>query len=587
MANARSFIGELKRRNVLRACAFYAAAAWALAQGVSQLSPAFGLPDWTTRWFVIACIIGFPFWTAFAWFYEWTPHGLKRESEVERDQSITRSTGRKLNFWIIGALAVAVVLLLTNSLVWHKGAGFQPADAAFNPPADSIVVLPFANLSDDPGQKYFSNGITEELTGALGQNTGLAVIAWDTASRFADSKQTPAEIGKALNVAHILDGTIQREGDTVRVSVELVDSVTGRELWSEHYDDSFKNIFAVQDRISAAIAQALKVKFAGMQAAPTLNPQAHELYLKGLASMARFTAAGAQAAQDYFQQTLKLDSNYADAWAGLAHSYLQLSEVSTLPLKEALPRTRAAAEKALSLDSRNVNAFVALGLADANDNRIAEAKTEFERALAIDPSNAGAHMNFGLVLPLKQALVQEQEAARLDPDDTLAQNNLAVLYQDLGDWPQMVAALQALNKLSPHEIDAAFGFALAYTQMKRGEDAVKAFDLVQPATALDKQLVDAGRLTYQALLQPSLRPEALAALDTLRHVDLSPFAQSDLLQLYLALGEKDTALQMLTGNCTANPIGCSDLKVNPVFAPLRGDLRFERLSKQYATLTSQ
>ena len=449
------------------------------------------------------------------------------------------------------------------------------------------MVLPFANLSDDSSQKYFSNGITEELTGALGQNTGLTVIAWDTASKFADSKQTPAEICKVLNVAHILDGSIQREGDAVRVSAELVNTVTGRELWSAHYDDSFKNIFAVQDKVSAAIANALKVKFAGMQAAPTENPAAHELYLKGLSALDRFTAADAQAAQDYFQQALKLDPNYADAWAALAATYMRLSEISTLPLKEALPKIHAAVEKALALNPRNVNALVALGLADANDNRIAEAKTEFEQALSIDPSNADAHLNYGLVLPLRQALAQEQEAARLDPEDATAQNDLAVQYQDLADWPHAMAAWQALNKLSPHDLDAAFGLALAYTEMQRGEDAAKAFDLVQPTTALDKQLLDAGRLTYQALLNPDLRPKALTALDAVRAAKISPDSQSDLLQLYLALGEKEIAMQMLPGFCTALPVGCSDLAVYPVYAPLHGDPRFEKLSKQYTTLTLQ
>ncbi|MGH8377663.1 MAG: tetratricopeptide repeat protein, partial [Gammaproteobacteria bacterium] len=459
--------------------------------------------------------------------------------------------------------------------------------AAFNPPADSIVVLPFANLSDDSKQAYFSNGITEELTDALGQNTGLTVIAWDTASRYTTSKQSPSEIGKALNVAHILDGSIQREGEQVRVSAELVSTVTGKQLWSAHYDDSFKHIFGVQDKISTAIAEALQVKFAAMQAARTENPQAHELYLKGLAAMDRFTAANAQAAQDDFQQALKLDPNYADAWAGLARTYGVLSVVSTLPLKEALPKMRAANQKALALDPRNVGALVGLAVANQNDNRVAQAKAEFEHALALDPSNARAHLDYGTLLPLKQSLIEDQKAARLDPDSAAAQNNLAANYQDLANWSQMVTAEQALNRLSPHDIDAAFGLALAYTQMQRGEEAVKAFDLVQPATALDGQLVDAGGLTYQALLQPSLRPKALAALDKLRHARISPSAESDLLQLYLALGEKETTMQLLAGLCATAPVVCSDLAINPVYASLHGDPYYENLAKQYTTVTFQ
>ncbi|MBU6420595.1 MAG: tetratricopeptide repeat protein [Gammaproteobacteria bacterium] len=293
-----------------------------------------------------------------------------------------------------------------------------------------------------------------------------------------------------------------------------------------------------------------------------------------------------QAAEDYFQQAVKLDPSYADAWAGLAETYVKLSEISTLPLKEVLPKIRSAAQKALALDPHNVNALVALGNADVNDNRIAEAKAELKQALALDPSNAAAHDVYSDVLPIQQALAQSQEAARLDPDSAEVQVSLASYYQDLSNWPQMVAASLALNRLSPHGIDAAFYLAFAYAEMQRGEDAVKAFDLAQPSTALDRKLIEAGRLTYQTRLEPTLRPKALAALASLSHAKLSPFSQSGLIQLYLALGEKETAMSMLPGLCAAAPIACNDLAINPEFiTPLHDDPHFEKLAKQYTTIT--
>ncbi|MGH8160907.1 MAG: tetratricopeptide repeat protein [Gammaproteobacteria bacterium] len=593
MSDKLSFLTELKRRHVVRAAIIYAAAVWALAQGISQLSPAFGLSERVTLWFVIACAVGFPFWLAFAWYFKFTAHGIERESQVMESKVAIRHTNRRLGYWIIGIMAVAIVLLLTNELVLQRGKTMREfADAptavtsVFNPPADSIVVLPFTNLSGDPTQQYFINGVTEELTNALGESTDLTVIAWETASKYVGGEQTPAGIGKALNVANILGGSIEHEGSAVRVSVELVSTVTGRQLWSAHYDDTLQNIFAVQDKISAAIAGALKVKFAAMQAAPTLNPQAHKLYLRGLAAMNRFTAADAQAAQNDFRQALKFDPNYADAWAGLATSYLRLAEVSTLPLKEAQSELRAAAGKALALDPRNVNALVELANADRDDNRIDEAKAEYQQALAFDPSNVAAHLDFGVVLPLRAGLAQTQEAARLDPDNAVAQNNLVGYYQDLADWPRMVAASEALNRLSPHDVDVAFTLAFAYVKMQRDEEAIKAFDLVQPATAMDRQLVEAGRLTYRALLEPARRPKVLATLDSLRRAHLSPNSQGDLLQLYLALDQKKDALNMiLSGYCSGDPVGCNDLSINPLYAPLHGDPRFEKLAKQYTTLT--
>ena len=162
----RSFIVELRRRNVFRAGALYVAGVWALAQGIAQLSPAFGLPDWGTRWFVIAAVIGFPFWTAFAWFYEFTPEGLKRETEIDPTESITAHTGKKLDRWIIAIMTVAIVLLLTNTFVWRKGAGLRDADAV-PIPEHSIAVLPFVNMSDEKSNEYFSDGISEELLNLL------------------------------------------------------------------------------------------------------------------------------------------------------------------------------------------------------------------------------------------------------------------------------------------------------------------------------------------------------------------------------------------------------------------------------------
>ncbi|MBS0381667.1 MAG: hypothetical protein JSR56_04465 [Proteobacteria bacterium] len=579
----QGFFRELRRRNVLRAAVLYIGAVWALAQGISQLTPALGLPDPAARWFLIACAVGLPFWLAFAWFYEFTPQGFKRDREVPADAPARQSNARKLDFAIIGVMALAILLLVSGYFL--RGKAPAAATAAFNPPAASIVVLPFTNLSGGPGQAYFSNGITEELTDALGQNTGLTVIAWETASRYGGGKQTPEQIGKALNVAHVLGGSIEHEGDAVRVSAELVSTVNGRQLWSAQYDDTFRNIFTVQDQITAAIAGALNVKFAGAQAAPTLNPQAHELYLKGLAALERFTAADAQAAQQYFQQALKLDPNYADAWAELAYSYLQLSEVSTLPIATAMTNARAAARKALALDPRNVRAQMESGRVDDNEGHVAQARAEFELAVALDPNNARAHNWYASVLPLKQALAQDQEAARLNPDSSLAQFSLGYDYLDLRDWRNAATAARRAATLSPHEINGVFELAYAYAQMQQGKDAVRAFDLAEPNSALDKQLIGAGRLTYQARLDPVRRPDALSALDKLRHAGISPDAQFQLMSLYAVLGEKEPVIRMLPGVCTSFPDACGDLAINPMFAALHGDPRFEKLAQQYTTIT--
>ncbi|HKV65862.1 MAG TPA: hypothetical protein VJN66_05730 [Rhodanobacteraceae bacterium] len=581
---------ELKRRNVLRAAVLYVGAVWALSQGISQLSGPLGLANWVTVWFLIACIIGFPFWIAFAWFYEFTPQGIKRESEVAPNATITHSTARKLDFAIIGVLVVAVALLASGYFV-KRGKPVVALAAvpatAFNPPADTLVVLPFANESGDPKQQYFSDGITEELTNALGQNTALRVIAWDTASHYRDSTQPATVIGKALDVANILTGKILRQGNAVRVIVELVDARTGYQVWADHYDDALANVFQVQDQLSAAIAGALKVKFASLDTSRTVNPQAHDLVLQARALLRTAqTAQPIEQAIKLFERAVAIAPDYADARAGLAGAWLDLTQFSMLPIKDVLPKVRADARHALSLDPRNVEALVALANADVAEGKIGAAKAGFERALAIDPSNAYAHLDYGNLLPLKPGLAQEQEATQLDPDNATAQNDLAETELDLDNYAQALPAAQALVMLAPRSPDNALMLAETDALLHRDEDAVKAFDLAQPDGQLTKALVAAGRLTYRAADDPALRRQALAAVDALHaRTDLDPGSESDVIQLYLVLGENTTALELLPKTCTAQPVNCSDLSVNPEFMPLRGDPRFQALVKQYDTVS--
>ncbi|MGH8126589.1 MAG: tetratricopeptide repeat protein [Rhodanobacteraceae bacterium] len=585
MVERRSFIAELGRRNVWRAAAVYAAGVWAFGQGLSQFSPALGLPDYATRWFLIAAAIGFPFWIAFAWFYAWTPQGLKRESQVTPDVAIKHSTARKLDFAIIGVMAIAIALLASGYFI-KRGApsSAQAATAAFHPPTDTLVVLPFTNLGKNPKQQYFSDGITEELTNALGQNSALRVIAWDTASKYRDSKQSATDIAKALDVANVLTGKILRQGNEIRVIVELVNARTGYQAWSHHYDDSLSNIFQVQDKITASIADALKVKFASTNTQHSVNPQAYDLVQQARALVHAGWAASAhlEQARTLLQQAIALDPDYADAHGLLARTWSDLMGGPTLSLDEGFSKVREEADKALSLDPHNVDALIALGNAEATRGNDAKARAEYEHALAIDPSNAVAHSDYGNMLPLKQGLVQYLKAVQLDPESALAQNNVALIYMDLGKYRQELAYSQALVNLAPHSATAAINLAQNYALLHRNKEAVKAFDKVQPDTELGKALVAAGRLAFQSVLDPKLRAQALVAADSLyRRHDLDPESQGNLIQIYLVLGNKVPALDLLAKFCKSQPYSCADFQVNPTYNPLRGDPRFKALDKKY------
>ncbi|HET7557967.1 MAG TPA: hypothetical protein VFK08_07810, partial [Rhodanobacteraceae bacterium] len=263
---ARDLLAELRRRNVLRAGLLYAGAVWASAQGISQLSPAVGLPGWSTRWFLIAACIGFPFWIAFAWLYELTPQGLKRESEIAADATIARGSTRKLDRAIIGVLALAVVLLLANTFVWRKGAGLS-GDSAPTIPAKSIAVLPFEDLSPGHDHGYFSAGLAEELLNALAKVQDLKVAGRASSFYYGNRNADLRTIGKALDVANVLEGSVRTQNDAVRISVQLIRTHDGFEVWSQSYDGDMRNIFDLQERIARAITDHLKVVLTGSEQA--------------------------------------------------------------------------------------------------------------------------------------------------------------------------------------------------------------------------------------------------------------------------------------------------------------------------------
>jgi TolB-like protein len=301
-----SFFAELKRRNVIRAATFYAASAWLLVQIATQVFPFFDIPNWVVRWIVVAAMIGFPFAMLFSWFYEWTPHGIERESEVNPDESITLETGRRLDRWIIVVLGVAVVLLLANTFVPHKDASVAGGVAD-----KSIAVLPLTNESGDKDEQYFSDGLSEDLITALTQFQGLKVISRNSSFEFRDSKEDSKTIGAKLGVAHLLEGSVRRAGDQVRVSAELVNAVDGSALWSQRYDRPYKDLFAVQDDITQSVASALKTTLMAGTTNATQNDRppsgsldAYNAYLQGKFYFARNSEADYRKAIDSYSNAI-------------------------------------------------------------------------------------------------------------------------------------------------------------------------------------------------------------------------------------------------------------------------------------------
>lgn len=415
----RGIFAELGYRHVWRAAAVYIGAVWALSQGISQLSPAFNAPGWLTRWFVIACAIGFPFWLAFAWYYKLTPEGIKLESEVEaHDPALHRATGRRLDIWIIAVMAVAIVLLVTNQFVLHRDAT-GAADAAHarsiagqlaKLPFKSVAVLPLVNDGGDPRQRYFSDGLSEELISDLTQVTGLKVIGSYSSFKFRNSKDSPAQIAVALGVTHLLLGSVRQQGDRIRVTVSLINAADGASVWSDSYNELLKDVFAIQSKIGDAVAAALKVKLLGDNIVSGDKPpdgsiEVYQLMLQGRALVHRQTEDGFQHGIERLRQAVKLDPRYAYAWGMLSSALINQGQI-----------------------------FLT---GDARQRAYAEARAAADKQQALAPDAAATHMNLGYLLANVDkdpvgALAEYRQGLKLAPNDGTAMTFLAYGLANVG-----------------------------------------------------------------------------------------------------------------------------------------------------------
>jgi len=578
MSAKPSLFAELRRRNLLRAAALYIGAAWALSQGVAQLLPVFGFGNWAVRWFVIAALIGFPFAMLFSWFYEWTPHGIQRESEIEQDASVTRATGKKMDRWIIAVLGVAVVLLLADKLVLHKNVG-----AALD---KSIAVLPLVNESGDPQQDYFSDGLSEELISAIAQVHDIKVIGRNSSFRFRGKQQDDtAAIGAKLGVATLLEGTVRKQGNEIRIVASLIKASDGSELWSQTYDRQLKDVFAVQSDIATSVAGALKIALLGQTIEPTDKPpsgnlDAYDALLQGRKYAERRNRADYFKAVDYYQQAIKLDPDYATAYARLAIAQQWFNDwvANTDERKLAGAQARANALKAIELAPQSALALGALGINQAwSDFDYPSAQVTLKKAVALDPSNA----------------------------ETLYQ--LADVTACLGRLDEAVAMMRKV--LTKEPLNASFHFYTGQFLLAAGKPDAAETELSRAITLQPDAAVYHAYLAI-ALLQrgqsdqalraasdepdPSNRRWALstihfargetaqgqALLDDMIRLDAS-WGPSSIAMVYASIGSKDKAFAMLDHALDIRDPGVATIYELPYLIPkLRGDPRLAVLLKK-------
>jgi TolB-like protein len=578
-----NFLAELKRRNVIRAGVLYIGAVWALAQGVSQLGPSVGAPEWATRWFLVSAAIGFPFFLAFAWFFEFTPEGLKLESQIDPADSITQHTSKKLDRWIIAVLALAVVLLLTDHFVSRREAdkavptAVVPAVVATDD--KSIAVLPFVNMSGDAANEYFSDGITEEILNALAQIPDLKVAARTSAFAFKGKQPDLRKVGEVLDVATVLEGSVQRAGDAVRITAQLIDTRSGYHLWSEKYDRTLTNVFAIEDEISKAIADKLKVQFAGAHAdaGNTANTQAHELYLRGLSLLAA-RGLGLRDAAVAFSKAVELDPKYAQAWGALAETEQLLPVYTGGDLDAGMARAESAAQRALSVDPDTASALVAIANVHAHRIEWAQAEKMFQRALVLAPGDVEVLDQYAQFLSevgqFEPALAQIDRARQLDPLSAIVGVVRGTILMGLHRDADATSQIESVLAAHPDFYPACMTAVLLYSSLGRHADAEQQLRAVARHLGVDPE---AMAVLARGIADHGARAAALSSLNS-APANANIRGDSLLYAAFLTLlGDHDRALAQLAVFAARNDAAAGVLLWTRTFDPLRSDPRYKAL----------
>src|SRR5437764_766038 len=584
-----NFFTELKRRNVYKVAIAYAVVSWLLIQAASIFLPAFDAPSWVMKIFIIVIIFGFPVALIFSWAFEITPEGIKLESEIASNKSIARRTGRKIVAVTI-ALAVVAAALFVYQVVRSRStstpqntASAARTEAPTVPPNKSIAVLPFDNLSRDPDNAYVCEGVQDEILTRLAKVSDLKVVSRTSTQHFKSSPDNLPQIAKQLGVVHVLEGSVKKSNDQVRVNVQLINALTDAHLWAETFDRKLTDIFAVESEIAKTIADTLQAKLTGsekqmMAAQPTNNTEAYELYHKGKSLWEKRSGDNIPKAIAYYEQAIARDPNYGLAYAGLAKAYILLPFYTGADRLGATSKAKEAALKALRLDSNLAEAHGALGKVLFSEIDLAGAMREYKRAIELNPNDATAHHWFGNeTLPalgrFKEAIAEGKRAIELDPLSTVINVDLGVTLYYAHRYDQAEMQMRKSLEIDPTSFYAHYNLGIVL-QLK-GDLSGAIADYEKAKQLSDNPL--ASTLCAQAKAQAGDKDAALRMLSDLdkmsQHREVVGYLRT---LLYLSLNNKDEALRWLEQDFEQRDgSNICWINVDPLLASLHGEPRFE------------
>jgi TolB-like protein/Tfp pilus assembly protein PilF len=588
--SAPNFFSELKRRNVYKVAVAYAVVGWLIAQIATQIFPFLEIPNWVVRLVIALVAIGFPITLIIAWAFEATPEGIKR---TEVADAMPTTKGQKRHVWmyvvVIGA-AISVALFFLGRYTVGNNATLRQNDAAtISLPEKSIAVLPFDNLSRDPDNAYFAEGVQDEILTRLAKVADLKVISRTSTQRFKSAPSDLRDIAKQLGVMNILEGSVQKANDQVRVNVQLINAMNDSHLWAEIYDRKLTDIFATESDIAKTIAETLQAKLTGsektaMSKEPTANSEAYELYLKGRFYWNKRTGADLLKAIDYFNQAIAKDPNYALAYSGLADSYLLLPPYGAAAPKDSVPQAKVAVKKALELDDTLAEAHASSArIISGFDFDSIKAIAEFKRALQLNPNYATAHHWFGSgpLLALGQfdeSIAEAKRSIELDPLSLINNADFGNDYYYARRYDEAIAQLRQTVEMEPRFYLARYYLGQALQAKGQLFEAIAEYR--RAAEVNDDPFVLA--LLGQAYARVGQQAEANKILAQLNQEAKSRYVGAYGLGLiFLGLGDKNRAMDELERAYRENDGNdIYNIRIDPMLDDLRGDPRFEALAEK-------
>jgi TolB-like protein/Tfp pilus assembly protein PilF len=592
-----SLFNELKRRNVIRMALLYVVAGWVVLQIADVLFDPLGLPDWTFRLVLGLLLLGFPFALIFAWVFEMTPQGLKRERDIDRSASVVEHTGRKMNILITVLLLVAIAGLVIDRLIPEDGAPPSTASEASGPPgADTaapaagsgtteptIAVLPFVNISGDPENEYFSDGLSEELLNTLVRIGGLKVTGRTSSFAFKGQSLDLREIGRQLNVANVLEGSVRKAGNRVRITAQLVKTSDGYHLWSETFDRDLDDIFAIQQEIADHVTGALQVTLLG--GAPLDQPVitsgqrdagAYEEYLRGRYIWQRDPDAreSLDRAQAHFEQALSIDPQYADALWGIFQVWDRMNRNGHVPFADSIEQMRLHAVELERLAPGSDSALMAAA-------RIATVNLDYSLSIAVleeaatrYPGSADVWAEYAARLnnrgQYEKALEAINRAGQLDPLSLEVMRWKSFILHSIGDCAGVEQVMRRAMELDPDI--GRFRYYTAMCIYETTGDAARALHFAE-AEPLGFAHNTALAILLHALGDTQRAQEQVDQL-LVAYGDAASYQYG---QIYAQWGDHDTALAWLENALAIRDPGIIQSAGDRLLAPLRDDPRFQQI----------